>query len=136
MTKTLLKSALILDSASKHHGKKRDVLIQGNTLLSIAAEITDAKAKVLPGKGWVVSRGWTDATARCGEPGFEYKEDFSSLRAAAVKGGWTRMAILPSTQPAVDNKSAVRFIQSQSASTIEFIPHRSTFPKSRGQATV
>jgi dihydroorotase len=122
MTKTLLKSALILDSASKHHGKKRDVLIQGNTLLSIAAEITDAKAKVLPGKGWVVSRGWTDATARCGEPGFEYKEDFSSLRAAAVKGGWTRMAILPSTQPAVDNKSAVRFIQSQSASTIEFIP--------------
>lgn len=122
MTKILLKSALIVDPASKHHGKKRDVLLQGNTLLSIAPELSDVKAKVLPGKGWVVSRGWTDATARCGEPGHEYKEDFRSLRAAATKGGWTRMAILPSTQPAVDTKSAVLFVRSQSTSTIEFIP--------------
>jgi dihydroorotase len=121
MTKTLLKSALILDPASKHHGKKRDVLIQGNTLLSIAPEIQDSRAKTIAGKGWVVSRGWTDATARCGEPGYEYKEDFHSLRLAAMRGGMTRLALMPSTLPAVDNKSAIQFIRSQSTSTIEFV---------------
>jgi dihydroorotase len=121
MTKTLLKSALIIDPASKHHGKKRDVLIQGNTLLSIAPEIQDARAKTIAGKGWVVSRGWTDATARCGEPGYEYKEDFQSLRLAATRGGMMRLALMPSTLPAVDNKSAIQFIRSQSTATIEFV---------------
>ena len=121
MTKTLLKSALILDPISKHHGKKRDILLQGNTLLAIAPELADTKARVVAGKGYVVSRGWTDATARCGEPGFEYKEDFQSLRKAAAHGGMTRIAVLPSTLPAVDHKSAIHFIHSQNTTGIEFV---------------
>ncbi len=122
MMKVLLKSALILDPASRHHGKKRDVIIQGNTLLSIATELNDPKARVVPGKGWIVSRGWTDITARSGEPGAEYKEDFQSLLAAANRGGFVRVAVLPSTLPVVDNKSAVQFMLTKSNSRVEVLP--------------
>lgn len=114
MIKVLLKSALIHDPASSHHGKKRDVLVQGNRLLSIANEITDTKAKTVSGKGCIVSRGWTDLSARVGEPGAEFKEDFISLKKAARRGGYARIALLPSTLPAVDNKSAVHFLKGHS----------------------
>jgi len=122
MMKVLLKSALIYDPTSAHHGKKRDVLLQGNKLLSIAPEIQDSRARSLSGKGFIVSRGWTDLSARSGEPGAEYKEDLSSLKAAARKGGFVQVALLPSTQPAADHKSAIRFIRDHSDSHLELIP--------------
>jgi len=122
MIKVLLKSALILDPASQHHGKKRDVIIQGNTLLSIASELNDSKSRIVPGKGWIVSRGWTDLSARSGEPGAEYKEDFQSLLAAAHRGGYTRVAVLPSTSPVVDNKGAIQFMLTKSNARVEVMP--------------
>lgn len=122
MSKILLKSALIHDPASSHHGKKRDVLVQGNRLLSIANEITDSKAKTVNGKGCIVSRGWTDLSARVGEPGAEFKEDFISLKKAARRGGYARIALLPSTLPAVDTKSAVHFLKGHSEIGCEFLP--------------
>lgn len=122
MMKVLLKSALIYDPTSPHHGKKRDLLLQGNRLLSIAPEIQDSKANTINGKGLIVSRGWTDLAARSGEPGSEYKEDLKSLKNAARRGGYTRVALLPSTFPVADNKSAVRFIKEHSESGLELIP--------------
>ena len=122
MMKVLLKSALIYDPTSPHHGKKRDLLLQGNRLLSIAPEIQDSKANIINGKGLIVSRGWTDLAARSGEPGSEYKEDLKSLRNAARRGGYTRVALLPSTFPVADNKSAVRFIKEHSEPGLELIP--------------
>jgi dihydroorotase len=122
MMKVLLKSALIYDPTSPHHGKKRDVLLQGNRLLSIAPEILETKANILGGKGCIVSRGWTDIAARSGEPGSEYKENFTSLRNAARRGGFARVALLPSTFPVTDNKSAVRFIKEHSEPGLELIP--------------
>ncbi len=122
MMKVLLKSALIYDPTSPHHGKKRDLLLQGNRILSIAPEIPETKASVLSGKSCVVSRGWTDLAARSGEPGSEYKEDFNSLKTAARRGGYARVAILPSTLPVTDNKSAVRFIKEHSDPGMELIP--------------
>lgn len=133
MMKVLLKSALIHDPTSPLHGKKRDVLLQGNRLISIAVEITDAKATVLSGKGCVVSRGWTDLTARCGEPGAEYKEDFQSLLNAARRGGFTRIGLLPSSVPVMDTKSAVRYAREHSSAGIDILPIGALSQKSEGK---
>ena len=121
MMKVLLKSALIYDPTSQHHGKKRDLLLQGNRVLSIAPELSDSKARIVSGKGCIVSRGWTDLASRTGEPGTEYKEDFSSFKRAALKGGYCRTAVLPSTLPAVDSKSAVQFVKSHTEAGIEML---------------
>jgi dihydroorotase len=109
--KTLFKSALILDPRSPHHGKKRDVLIDKGTIVSIAASLPEEKAKVVKEKGLVITTGFIDLQARFGEPGHEYKEDFSSGIAAAKAGGYTRIALLPSTTPPVDNKASVDFMK-------------------------
>ena len=122
MMKVLLKSALIYDPTSSHHGKKRDILLQGNRILSIAPEIQENRIKSFDGKGLIVSRGWTDIAARSGEPGLEYKEDFTSLKNAARRGGYTQVALLPSTAPVIDNKSAIQFIANQSDEQISFLP--------------
>jgi dihydroorotase len=121
MMKVLLKSALIYDPTSQHHGKKRDLLLQGNRVLSIAPELSDSKARIVSGKSCIVSRGWTDLASRTGEPGTEYKEDFSSLKRAALKGGYCRTAVLPSTLPAVDSKSAIQFVKSHTEAGIEML---------------
>jgi dihydroorotase len=122
MMKVLLKSALIYDPISSHHGKRRDILLQGNRILSIAPEIQENRARIIDGKNCVVSRGWSDAMARSGEPGNEFKEDFTSLKQAARRGGFTNVALLPSTKPATETKSAVQFILNQSDEQITFLP--------------
>jgi dihydroorotase-like cyclic amidohydrolase len=43
--KTIIKSALIIDPRSTHHGKKRDILIENNIITKIAAKIEEKKAK-------------------------------------------------------------------------------------------
>jgi len=122
MMKVLLKSALIYDPTSEHHGKKRDVLLQGNRVISISTDIQDTRAKTIQAKGRLVSRGWTDLTARSGEPGAEYKEDLSSLKEAARRGGFARVAVLPSTHPVVDNKSAIHFLLQHSEASLSLLP--------------
>jgi dihydroorotase len=133
MMKVLLKSALIYDPTSVHHGKKRDVLLQGNRVVSISPEIQDSRAKSIQAKGFIVSRGWTDLTARSGEPGAEYKEDFSSLKHAARRGGYARVAILPSTQPVIESKSSIQFIQNQSEPSISLLPIGALSQKMEGK---
>ena len=133
MMKVLLKSALINDPTSEHHGKKRDVLLQGNRVVSISSEIHDSRAKLIQAKGFIVSRGWTDLAARSGEPGAEFKEDFGSLKNAARRGGYTRVAILPSTLPVVDNKSAIHFINNHSEPSIELLPIGALSQKMEGK---
>jgi dihydroorotase len=133
MMKVLLKSALIHDPTSALHGKRRDVLLQGNRMLAVSTEITDSKAKIVQGKDCIVSRGWTDLTVRCGEPGDEYKEDFSSLRNAALRGGFTRIALLPSVRPVADTKSAIRFVTNHSTSELEILPIGAISQRSEGK---
>ena len=131
--KVLLKSALIYDPTSVHHGKKRDVLLQGNRVVSISPEIQDSRVKSIQAKGFIVSRGWTDLTARSGEPGAEYKEDFNSLKHAARRGGYARVAILPSTQPVIESKSSIQFIQNQSEPSISLLPIGALSQKMEGK---
>jgi len=133
MMKVLLKSALIHDPTSTHHGKRRDVLLQGNRILTIASEIQDTRAKTINATGYIVSRGWIDLGARSGEPGMEFKEDFTSLKNAARRGGYAKVAILPSTLPVTDTKSAILFITQHSDQELEFLPIGALSEKLQGK---
>jgi len=61
------------------------------------------------------SPGWMDVGPQPGEPGFEHREDLRSLAAAAATGGFTALAPMPNTSPAVDSKSGVAYLQSKTA---------------------
>ncbi|MEZ4955412.1 MAG: hypothetical protein R2825_17760 [Saprospiraceae bacterium] len=42
-----------------------------------------------------------------GDPGHEHREDFKTMEKAALAGGYTAVACLPNTSPAIHSKSEV-----------------------------
>ena len=62
------------------------------------------------GGGLHLSPGFVDIHVHLREPGYEYKETIRSGTMAAVAGGFTSVACMPNTDPAIDEKSVVEFI--------------------------
>ncbi len=81
-----------------------------------ATEPGRAKESSLPiydGGGLYLAPGFVDIHVHLREPGFEYKETVATGAAAAVAGGFTSVACMPNTSPAIDDRAVVEFILSQ-----------------------
>lgn len=127
--KLRLSQVLICDPASGFNGKVCDLLIEEGIIqsieLSATGKINTPKGyKELSLKGKMLSPGLTDLRADFSDPGFEYNETIETGSAAAIKGGFTTVAILPSTQPPRDNKSAVAYVIGKAAQLpIQILPY-------------
>lgn len=107
----LLKSVKIIDSKSKFNNIIKDVLISDGIIVKIEDSIkAEANWKVIEIKDACVSPGWVDVNANCPDPGFEYKENFTSLNKAAVYGGYTTVLLSPLANPVRDNKAQVEYV--------------------------
>lgn len=74
--------------------------------------VSSAPDRIIEGHGrLVVGPGLTDLYARSGEPGYEERETLDSLAAAARAGGYSRVTLLPSTTPPVDDPAQVDFLR-------------------------
>lgn len=62
-------------------------------------------------KGNILTPGLIDICAFTGEPGSEYRETLASASTAAAAGGITSFAVLPNTNPVIDNIALVDFIK-------------------------
>lgn len=111
MSRYLVRAARIIDPASPHHGKKRDVLIEKNKISAIAASLPASKAQEVKGKDLCISPGWLDLKAHFREPGLEYKESLAQGAKAASLGGFTRVVVMPDTAPAIDQTAALAYMQ-------------------------
>jgi len=60
--------------------------------------------------GKLVCPGLVDMHVHFREPGFEYKETIFSGSQAAAAGGFTSVACMPNTEPALDNQEAIKFV--------------------------
>ena len=109
MMNILIKSCTILDPASPFNGEVTDVLIENGKISKIAKNIS-AKAESINGEGKFLAPGFFDLNTNLGELGLETKEDFISGTAAAAAGGFTGVAVMPNTEPAVDSKSQVEYL--------------------------
>ncbi len=108
----LLKAATIVDKESKHHLKKRDVLIENGVITKIASSITsEKKIKELSLDNLYISRGWFDSGVSFGEPGFEERETIENGLKVAAASGFTDVAIHTNTSPVPDNKGAINFLK-------------------------
>ena len=72
-------------------------------------------------EGWVFGPGLVDLYSHSGEPGFESRETAATLAASAIAGGFTRMVLLPDTQPALDTPGAIARLH-QSFQSLEYAP--------------
>ena len=112
--RVLIKQAKIIQAASPLHNQVMDILMEDNTIVSIAKQINEAGAeKIISEKELIFSPGWVDLMADYAEPGYEYKEGIKNGLAVAAKGGFTDVVIVPNTQPSICNKAAVQFALQQ-----------------------
>jgi len=111
--KFLIKNATLNFPGHALHGKKVNLLTDGQKILGLDAKEKDAN-KVIDAKGMWLIPGMVDVQCHSGEPGHEDKENLDTLTKAAQAGGFTDLFILPSTDPVIDSKSEVKFIRNAS----------------------
>ncbi len=115
----LIKSAKVVDPASKHNGKNVDILIRKGKIEKIGKDLkTQKKIKVYEQKGLCVSPGWFDMNVNFREPGYEQKEDLMSGIRAAAQGGFTGVACKPSTNPPLHTKAEIEFVKNKTKNEI------------------
>lgn len=111
--KILLKAATIVDPSSKHHGKKRDVLIEKGVIQKIAANIDIQKIKTLSLPNLHISQGWFDPSVCFGEPGYEERETIENGLKTAAMSGFTTVGVNANTNPVTDSKAMIKFLKSR-----------------------
>ena len=100
----LLRQVRIIDPSQKID-RIADVLIIDNRIAAIESTISDrpSEAKVYEPQNLILGTGLVDLYSHSGEPGNEARETLETLSASAAAGGFTQVAILPDTIPAIDN---------------------------------
>jgi dihydroorotase len=112
MTDELLQQVRLLDPLTQAD-RVVDVLIgEDGVIQAIAPHIQNwpDRTQVRDCTGLVLGPGLVDLYSTVGEPGFESRETLQSIAEAAVSGGFTCVALLPSTHPVVDRPEQVNWM--------------------------
>lgn len=108
--KVILKSATIVDPSSSLNGKTGDLLIVDGVIKAFESTIEEPEAQIVKSEQLHVSQGWVDLKAHFCDPGEEHKSTIQTGLDAAAAGGYTHVAVLPTTKPVLDNKTSVEYI--------------------------
>lgn len=108
--KLLIKHVKIADASSTHYNQTADVLIENDTITAIGSSINDEEATVIQRDELHLSQGWVDLKAHFCDPGEEHKETVKSGLDASSYGGYTHVAVLPSTTPVIDGKTQAEYL--------------------------
>ncbi|AIM36459.1 dihydroorotase [Sphingobacterium sp. ML3W] len=112
MKSVLITSVKVVLPGNEFDQQVVDVFIEKGKISKIAKsiEVADKNIEIFDGTGNILSVGFFDLNANFGEPGLETKEDISSGSAAAAAGGFTAVAVMPNTEPAIQSRAEVALI--------------------------
>ncbi len=123
MSGELLKNVRIIDPVS-NTDRQADILIVDGIIENIQPqiEVNSDSIQVFNGEGMILGPGLIDLYSHTGEPGFEERETLNSFMNAAKAGGFTRVGILPDTQPPIDTPGTLSLLERQTQSIRETHP--------------
>jgi dihydroorotase len=102
MKPLLLKGGRIVDPATPLDSL-RDLRVRDGKIAEIGVHLNaEGDEEIVDASGTVVAPGFIDMHVHLREPGFEEKETIASGTLAAVNGGFTAVACMPNTNPALD----------------------------------
>lgn len=131
--KILIQSPQILDPNSSFHQQEKNILIVNGRIASIGDKNYSAD-KVIKAEGMKLSVGWFDLGTYIGDPGLEHKEDLISGTRAAAAGGFTEIALLPNTSPAVQTKNEISYLtRNNETSLVKIHPMASVTRNNKGE---
>jgi dihydroorotase len=110
----LIKNGRVLDPASKTDAGL-DVLVDGERISKIGANLPADGAEVFDAKGLIVAPGFIDLHCHLREPGQEMSETIETGTQSAARGGFTAVCCMPNTLPVNDNASVTRSIVERAA---------------------
>ena len=110
----LIKNGRVIDPSQKFDAVA-DVLIEDGKIKDIGFDLGEAD-DTFDASGLVVAPGFVDIHVHGRTPGQEYKEDTSTLCAAAAAGGFTTVCVMPNTQPTIDCRSVVEDVLARAKS--------------------
>jgi dihydroorotase len=87
-----------------------DILIEDGYILEIGSNIEVKADKQIEGKELIAIPALFDMHVHFRDPGFTHKEDIYTGIDAAVAGGFSGVACMPNTKPAIDNISTIEYI--------------------------
>ncbi|MCH8557262.1 MAG: dihydroorotase [Balneolia bacterium] len=108
----LFRNLIPVDSKSKSVPSVTvDIRVENGIITEMSDSIEPKKdEEVFDGKGAFVSPGWMDMHVHLREPGLEHKETIETGCAAAAAGGFTAVACMPNTIPAIHTRDVVEYI--------------------------
>lgn len=93
-------------------GRTLDIRVKDGKIVKIGEDLNPepSSEQVVEGDGSYLSPGWMDMHVHLREPGFEQKETIESGCKAAAFGGFTELACMPNTNPAIHTRDMVEFV--------------------------
>ena len=112
----LLNSVTVSDTTSKYFNSKVNILIDSKGYIKKISKnkISDKVKKVVDFEGLYISESWFDFNANFCDPGYEYKENLKSGVHVAINSGFLDVLITPNTNPIIQTKADVSYIQEKS----------------------
>lgn len=117
--KIVVKAAKIVDSESSFNLKIKDISIVNGIITEISDLIhVDEDCILISEENLNVSVGWVDTKVSFCDPGFEHKETIETGLQAASFGGFTHVAMMPSTFPVIDGKSQIEYVNKKAENQV------------------
>lgn len=116
--RTAFVNARLIDPASGFDGAGA-LLVEDGKIADLGPRLfNDAKpagAEIVDCQGKVLTPGLIDLRVFTGEPGAEHRETLASASTSAAAGGVTSFAMMPATDPVIDDAALVDFIARRAA---------------------
>jgi dihydroorotase len=104
--RVLIRGGRVIDP-SRGLDAVRDVAIDGGIIRAISEQIEERGHEIIDATNCVVAPGFIDMHVHLREPGQTHKETIATGTAAAVAGGFTAVACMPNTTPAIDTPAVI-----------------------------
>ncbi|MFO0838205.1 MAG: dihydroorotase [Phycisphaerae bacterium] len=92
-----------------------DVLLANGKIAAVGRGVGGNADRTIDATGLIVCPGLIDMHVHLREPGFEERETIETGTAAAAAGGFTAVACMPNTEPALDGDAQIEFVLRQAA---------------------
>jgi dihydroorotase len=116
MSDVLVRGGRLVDPSQKLDAN-RDLLLRDGVVAEIGEHLEAGDAAVVDAAGAVVAPGFIDMHVHLREPGQTHKETIATGCAAAVAGGFTAVACMPNTEPALDSPALIAEVARLAAET-------------------
>lgn len=110
----LIRGGRVIDP-TQHIDEVTEIAIADGKVAALGRSAPRSADRVIDAGGQIVCPGLIDMHVHLREPGQEEKETIETGTAAAAAGGFTAVACMPNTAPAIDSDAQVEFVLRQAA---------------------